>query len=63
MSKRYSESLTQDLNNGFAESLRREWDFFGIKDDDNLLHSNVDFLSGKTRRVIERKKPGISTHP
>jgi len=31
MSKRYSESLVQDLNNGLAECLRREWDILGNK--------------------------------
>jgi hypothetical protein len=31
MSKRYSESLVQDLNNGLAECLRREWDILGTK--------------------------------
>ena len=31
MSKRYSESLVQDLNNELAEYLRREWDIVGIR--------------------------------
>jgi hypothetical protein len=34
MSKRYSESSNQDLKNDSAESLRREWDFMGIKESD-----------------------------
>ena len=32
MSKGYSESLVQDLNNELAECLRREWDIVGQRD-------------------------------
>ena len=35
MSKRYSESSNQDFKNDSAECLRREWDIFGIMDDEN----------------------------
>ena len=49
MSKRYSESLVQDLNNELAECLRREWDILGIKESDTPPPSSVDrFLCGKT---------------
>ena len=55
MSKRYSESLIQDLNNESAECLRREWDIVGIKESDTPPPSSVDFLSSKMRWVFERK--------
>ena len=42
MSKRYSESSNQDLKNDSAESLRREWDFVGIKESDTPPPSSVD---------------------
>lgn len=41
MSKRYSESLNQDLNNDFAECLRREWDIMGSKGIDTVPPSSV----------------------
>ena len=44
MSKRYSESLVQDLNNELAECLRREWDIVGIKESDTPPPSSVDFF-------------------
>ena len=44
MSKRYSQSSNQDFKNDSAECLRREWDIFGTKDDENLLHRNLDFF-------------------
>jgi len=56
MSKRYSESSNQDFKNDSAECLRREWDIFGIMDDENLLHRNLDFFSsGMPCRLFERK--------
>ena len=49
MSKRYSESLVQDLNNEPAECLRREWDIMGTKKSHTPSPSSVDrFLCGKT---------------
>ena len=42
MSKRYSESLVQDLNNELAECLRREWDIVGTKESDTPPPSSVD---------------------
>jgi hypothetical protein len=44
MSKRYSESLIQDLNNESAECLRREWDIVGIKESDTPPPSSVDLF-------------------
>jgi hypothetical protein len=41
MSKRYSESLVQDLNNELAECLRREWDIVGTKESDTPPPSSV----------------------
>ena len=41
MSKRYSESSNQDLKNGSAESLRREWDFIGNMEKDTSPPSSV----------------------
>ena len=41
MSKRYSESLVQDLNNEPAECLRREWDIMGTKEGDTTPPSSV----------------------
>ena len=58
MSKRYSESSNQDLKNDSAECLRREWDIFGIMDDENLLHRNLDFFSsGMPSRFLRNRKP------
>ena len=55
MSKRYSESSNQDFKNDSAKCLRREWDIMGTKGTDTIPPSSVDVLSGKTRRVFERK--------
>ena len=44
MSKRYSESLNQDLNNDSAECLRRERDIVGTKESNTPPPSSVDFF-------------------